>query len=120
MFRPAQRSAPHRREVVGDGCAIALEAALGLPYPTAMQQNTAFSHLAGREVSTWSEEWRHECEVAAVLAMSPTQCKSFFDGTTGEDGRKERGVVDIRGAAAAERIKQDMFRLEELRRAKRQ
>ena len=120
MFRPAQRSAPHRREVVGDGCAIALEAALGLPYPTAMQQNTAFSHLAGREVSTWSEEWRHECEVAAVLAMSPAQRKSFFDGNTLEDGRKERGVVDIRGAAAAERIKQDMFRLEELRRAKRQ
>jgi hypothetical protein len=82
--------------------------------------NTAYSHLAGHEVSTWSEEWRHECEVAAVLAMSPTQRKSFFDGTTGEDGRKERGVVDIRGAVAAERIKQDMFRLEELRRAKRQ
>jgi hypothetical protein len=36
-----------------------------------MREGTAFSHLAGREVSTWSEEWRHECEVAAVLAMSP-------------------------------------------------
>ncbi|KAA2237642.1 DUF7696 family protein [Salinarimonas soli] len=79
--------------------------------------NTVHSHLAGCEVSTWSEEWRHECEVAAVLAMSPTQRKSFFDGATNEEGRKERGVVDIRGAASAEKIKQDMFRLEELRRA---
>nr|WP_188311860.1 hypothetical protein [Salinarimonas soli] len=55
--------------------------------------------------------------MAAVLAMSPTQRKSFFEGKTMEDGRKERGVVDIRGADAAEKIRQDMYRLEELRRA---
>ena len=83
-----------------------------------MRDRTAFFHLASRELSTWSEEWRHECEVAAVLAMSPAQRKSFFDGNTDADGRKERGVVDIRGAEAAERIKQDMYRLDELRRAK--
>ena len=80
--------------------------------------NTAFSQLAGREVSTWSEEWRHECEVAAVLAMSPAQRKSFFDGTTDpESGRKERGVTDIRGVTAAEAIRRDMARLEDARRA---
>jgi hypothetical protein len=57
--------------------------------------------------------------VAAVLAMSPAQRKSFFDGATDpESGRKERGVTEIRGAAAAERIKQDVFRLDELRRAR--
>ncbi len=43
---------------------------------------TAYSLLAGREVSTSSEEWRHECEVAAVLAMSPEQRRSFFEGAT--------------------------------------
>ncbi|KAA2236433.1 DUF7696 family protein [Salinarimonas soli] len=84
-----------------------------------MRDNKAFSHLAGCEVSTWSEEWRHECEVAAVLAMSPNQRKSFFEGNTMEDGRKERGVVDIRGQAAADKIKQDVYRLEEFRRGKR-
>jgi hypothetical protein len=53
--------------------------------------------------------------------MSPTQRKSFFGGTTDpESGRKERGVSEIRGAAAAEKIKQDVFRLDELRRAKKQ
>jgi hypothetical protein len=84
-----------------------------------MRDNTAFSHLAGREVSTWSEEWRHECEVAAVLAMSPAQRKSFFDGTTEpESGRKERGVTEVRSAAAAEKINDDMNRLDELPRAK--
>ena len=35
-----------------------------------MRDGTAFCHLAGCEVSTWSEEWRHEREVAAVLAIA--------------------------------------------------
>ncbi len=79
---------------------------------------TAYSLLAGRMVPTDSEEWRHECEVAAVLAMSPAQQRSFFEGATDPaTGRKERGVGEIRGAASVERIKADMVRLEELRRA---
>jgi hypothetical protein len=81
---------------------------------------TIYSHLAGREVTTASEEWRHECEVAAVLAMSPAQQRSFFEGSTDPaTGRKERGVADIRGAASAERIKADMMRLEDIRRGSR-
>jgi len=83
-----------------------------------MNHPKVYSHLAGREVSTWSEEWRHECEVAAVLAMTPAQQRSFFEGTTDPaTGRKERGVIEIRGAAAVERIKADMMRLEDIRRA---
>jgi hypothetical protein len=79
---------------------------------------TTYSHLAGREVSTGSEEWRHECEVAPVLAMSPAQQRSFFEGATDSaTGRKERGVIEIRGAGAGERIKTDMMRLEDIRRA---
>ena len=57
-----------------------------------MIKNTVYSHLAGQEVSTWSEEWRHECEIEAVLAMTPTQRKSFFDGTTDADGRRDEDV----------------------------
>ncbi len=63
-----------------------------------MRNGTALSHLTGREVSTWSEEWRHECDVAAVLAMSPEQRRSFFDGKTDpESSRKDRGATEIRG-----------------------
>lgn len=83
-----------------------------------MRDSPVYSHLAGREVSTWSEEWRHECEVEAVLAMSPAQRKSFFDGATDAEGRRERGVVDIRGAAAAEKIRVDMARLDEIKRGR--
>jgi len=70
-------------------------------------------------VPTSSEEWRHECEVEAVLAMRPGQRKNFFDGATDAEGRRERGVTDIRGAAAVERIRIDMARLEDLRRVRR-
>lgn len=34
---------------------------------------TAYSHLAGREVSTWSEEWRHECEAGAFAPAPKTK-----------------------------------------------
>ncbi len=33
---------------------------------------------------------------------------------------KERGFIEIRGAASVERIKTDMMRLDDIRRAKRQ
>ena len=85
------------------------------PYPPPVTR-TAFSLLAGRMVPTDSEEWRHECEGAAVLAMSVEGRRRFFDGATEPDGRRERGVTEIRGAAAVEPIKADMVRLEEMRR----
>ncbi|MGO4405987.1 hypothetical protein AB4Z10_17195 [Bosea sp. RAF48] len=28
-----------------------------------------FSILAGREVSAWSEEWKHECEVRSLAEV---------------------------------------------------
>ncbi len=58
------------------------------PNPLVMavdRTNTAVSNLAGRKVSTWIEEWRHECEVAAVLAMSPAQRISLSDASTDAD-----------------------------------
>jgi hypothetical protein len=59
--------------------------------------------------------------VAAVLAMSPAQCKSFFEVATDfESGRKEQGITEISGAAAAENTEQDMHQLDERRRARRQ
>ncbi|WP_257791812.1 MULTISPECIES: hypothetical protein [unclassified Bosea (in: a-proteobacteria)] len=29
-----------------------------------------FSHLAGREVSTWSSEWARQCEVDTLLVVT--------------------------------------------------
>jgi hypothetical protein len=74
---------------------------------------TAISEFTGEPVSTWSEESRHECEGRAVLAMSKEQRDAFFNGVPG-DG-KERGIVALRGQAAAERIYEDCKRLRDMR-----
>jgi hypothetical protein len=34
---------------------------------------TAYSHLAGRDVDTASEDWRHECECRWLLSHKPTR-----------------------------------------------
>jgi len=77
-----------------------------------MRDTTAISELTGEPVSTWSEEWRHECELRAVLAMSKSEREVFFNGDK-EAGN--RGVIAIRGPQVAERLRQDLQHLEEIR-----
>ena len=73
---------------------------------TCSRDTTTASEVTSQPVSTWSEEWQHECEVKAVLAMSKAERDAFFNGSTGEDGqRKERRVIAIRELKAAEALK---------------
>jgi hypothetical protein len=77
---------------------------------------TAISEITGQPVSTWSEEWQHECEARTVLAMSKAERETFFNGSTDEDGkRKERGIIAIRGVAAAENLRANMQKLHDAR-----
>jgi len=39
---------------------------------------TAYSILAGREVDTASEEWRHECECKWLLEQKPTRSQKHL------------------------------------------
>ncbi|HEY8566373.1 MAG TPA: hypothetical protein VIL65_12790 [Beijerinckiaceae bacterium] len=73
----------------------------------------AYSHLAGREVDTASEEWRHETEVAYVLAMNADERKAFIEGVPNSS---LRGVTAVRGKDAADRLLEDVRRLAEIRR----
>jgi hypothetical protein len=83
---------------------------------TYSRDTTAISEITGRPVSTWSEEWQHECEAKAVLAMSKEQRNTFFNGRKDENGKTvDRGVVAIRGAKAAEDLKALMERPQEVR-----
>lgn len=50
-----------------------------------------YSRLAGREVSTWSEEWKHECEIAYLAAIPVGKRNVFLDGVQGGSG-DERGI----------------------------
>jgi hypothetical protein len=79
---------------------------------TYSRDTTAISEITGQPVSTWSEDWQHECEARAVLAMSKAERDAFFNGVN-EEGWRERGVIALRGVQGAEKLRGYMERLQE-------
>lgn len=65
-----------------------------------------FSILAGREVDTWSEEWRHECEIRFLANLPPGQRNDILDGV--KDGPK--GVKGHRGEQAVAQLRAEIDR----------
>ncbi|MGY6246185.1 DUF7696 family protein [Bosea thiooxidans] len=72
-----------------------------------------FSVLAGREVDTNSEEWKHECEVRFLAGLSLTERNRVFDGE--KDGL--RGMKSIRGEGAVARLRAEVDRDADLTKA---
>jgi hypothetical protein len=68
-------------------------------YPAA-NPPMAYSRLAGREVSTWSEEWKHECEIAYLARLKPDKQRAMLYGVQGGEGDSARGIRQHRGDAA--------------------
>lgn len=78
-----------------------------------------FSHLAGREVSTWSTAWARQCEVDTLLAMPLPRRLRFLNGSGNpEDGRDSRPLDTIRGPAGVASLKADLERMEEILRSR--
>lgn len=75
----------------------------------------AFSLLANHEVSTWSEEWRHECEVAYLLDMPAEKRRSVLYGVQGAEGDEAKGIKHHRGEAATAQLVSEIERLKQLR-----
>jgi hypothetical protein len=67
---------------------------------TYSRDTTAISELTGQPVSTWSEEWQHECEARALMKMSKEEREGFLNRAKG-----------LRGEKAAEHLKTLMERL---------
>lgn len=65
-----------------------------MTYPPA-DAPVAFSILSGRMVSTWSEEWKRECEVRYLAELPLPRRNEALDGTEGL-----RGMRQLRGDAA--------------------
>ncbi len=78
-------------------------------YPPA-DQPMAYSRLAGREVSTWSEEWKHECEIAYLAGMKPDKLKGMLYGVQGGEGESVRGIKHHRGDAAVAQLVSEIER----------
>ena len=69
-----------------------------------------FSILAGCEVSTWSEEWKHECEIAYLAGMKPEKLKAMLYGMQGGEGDSVRGMKSHRGDAAVAQLVSEIER----------
>lgn len=86
---------------------------------TYSRDTTAISEFTVQPVNTWSTEWQHECEARAILKMSKDQRDAFFNGQRDENGKVvERGLIALRGAQAAEELKERANRLLEIRATK--
>jgi hypothetical protein len=88
------------------------EIALNYPPPN---PPLAYSHLAGREVSTWSEEWKHECEIAYLSGLAPPKLSVMLDGVAGSTDREERGIKGVRGEAAVAVLRAEVARYRQLK-----
>lgn len=76
-----------------------------MPYPPDSPP-MKYSILAGREVSTWSEEWKHECEVRLLAGMTLAERNRTLDGE--KDGLK--GMKGFRGDAAVAHLRSEVDR----------
>lgn len=74
------------------------------------------SEFTHAEVAGDSEDWRHECECRYVLDGMPSRehRNAYLNGET-RDGKFQRGVKQIRGEAATERLRIDVLALAALR-----
>ena len=84
-----------------------------MQYPPA-NPPMVYSRLAGREVSTWSEEWKHECEIAYLAGLSPPKLTEMLDGVPGATDREQRGIKQVRSAAAADHLREEIKRYRQL------
>ena len=78
---------------------------LAMPYPPDNPPRV-FSILAAREVSTWSEEWKHECEVRLLANMTLAERNRTLDGE--KDGLK--GMKNFRGDGAVAQLRAEIDR----------
>lgn len=87
-----------------------------MPFRDPANHPLAWSHLAGREVSTWSEEWKHECEIAHLASLPPGKHNELLDGVTGSADRDQRGIKGALGEAAVAKLRAEIERYGKLKR----
>lgn len=72
----------------------------------------------GRQVSNYSEEWRHETEARTVLNWpSKRQRQDYLWGALDQFGKPRGGVKQIRGEAACKRLEDTMMQIWRARQA---
>lgn len=68
--------------------------------------------LDGREVCSWCEEWRHECEARTVLNFPSLRMRQeYLYGKMSRWGERTGGVKQKRGEQALKRLEDTMLEL---------
>lgn len=67
-----------------------------------------FSVLARRDVSTWSEDWKHECEVRMLANLPLAKRNEVFD-------EPQKGMKFKRGDAAVAHLRAEIDRYGQLK-----
>lgn len=67
------------------------------------------SELTGEKLDTASPEWRHECEVCFVLELPNKTARHHYLA----------GIAQRRGEPSAQKLRDDVQKLYEIRKAKR-
>lgn len=66
----------------------------------------------GAECCTWCEDWRHECEARAILAIPALRKRrDHLYGKYDKTDRRVGGILQIRGEAAVKRLERTMMLL---------
>lgn len=78
-------------------------------YPP-VNSKMVFSRLAGHEVSTWSEEWKRECEIAYLAGLKPEKLRAMLYGVQGAQDESAKGIKSHRGEAAVAQLVSDIER----------
>jgi hypothetical protein len=82
--------------------------------------------IDGREVSTWSDDWRHECEARFLLSLPLERRRCLMYGDwhhvfgTRNDQERRGGIAQKRGQAAVSRLEATMREIWEQRKQRRQ
>lgn len=73
------------------------------------------SEFTGAMISTASEEWRHELEIAYLLSLTSAQQDLVLDGDPSAADNNERSIMAVRGPAEVAFLRREIERLGKIR-----
>lgn len=65
----------------------------------------------GRQVDSYSEDWRHECEARTILTWPLAKRRDYLHGFKDEGGRVHKGVEQTRGREEMNRLERTVLAL---------
>lgn len=85
---------------------------------TDAMRGTLVTLIDGTQVSSYSEEWRHECECRAIYNMPTLQKRrEYLYGKLDNWGKMSGGIEQKRGKESLQRIEATLIEIWKMRKA---